>query len=255
MRTALTILLLLTGSALAQNTIGFSRTARRYDRDQLGKVSVMPTILFTNSVMWQTFSKDDGTNYFDFADTNNGATNVPPAWTNAMGGAVIFSGTNFIKVTAANSLAGSNALAVACWVRMSTLAGNQAFITKYQNSGAYPGWGFRMANATGKLEFWHGGASWKTSTGSGLATGTWQHATAVWNAGALTFYINGTQNYATNGLSLIPAHTAHDAFLAQDPGGNNRLNGWIADVALFNRVLTSNEVVNLYNSTKGTYGY
>jgi hypothetical protein len=271
MRTALAIVLFLTGSVLAQNTIGYSRTLKRYDKDQTGKISVMPTSLYTNCVLWQTFSRNDGTNYYDVANTNNAVGSAAGMWSNLVGGATVYEGSRFASFPASLAQNRSN-LTLAVWLRARTSAAYLGVYSEPVQTGDTLGRSRLLLalQSDWKIEF-GGRVSAEEPTGAltgqrttgAITSNQWAHVTGVWNTAANTIsvYFNGTQQATTAIGAGTPgafATNAPNSAYPQRLGSRSGINyfvGDIGDVQIFNRALTSNEVVNLYNSTKGTYGY
>lgn len=84
-------------------------------------------------------------------------------------------------------------------------------------------------------------------TANGVATGTWHHATMVYSSGSLTLYIDG---------SLVGSHTSGSATNAfnnllfgrernnPDPSGDRDWDGMIDELAIWDRVLTADEINN-----------
>jgi hypothetical protein len=255
MRTALAIVLLLTGSVLAQNTIGHSRTAKRYDRNQLGTFSVMPTSLFTNCVMWLPFSAKDGTNYYDFALTNNG-TSSSAYMTNLVGGCISLVASNSQYINMGNTGNMTSDFTIAFWLKPVAL-GVVSFPFSKQLAGVYDGsWNIRiLANNAFRFAVNNqptGGANLETGA---IITTNWQQFafTFVKSSGAYRFYYNGAWT-AGGSNNIVISNTTYNLLIGCQNSLANFFNGNLDGIQLFNRALTSNEVVNLNRATKGDYG-
>jgi hypothetical protein len=257
MRTALAIVLFLTGSVLAQNTIGYSRSLKRYDRSQLGKISVMPTSLYTNCVLWQTFSRNDGTNYYDAASTKNGVSSIS-LWTNLVGGVVYCSSNNYVNLSTNAILGTVSQLTVSCWIWSELPAVQGTFLAFAGTTGTYDNWlqcqqgypfkiRFGLRNSSGTRTYFDSGTTFSSNT--------WYLAAGTWDGSNMTLYVNATVS-ATGTLTgtINDTGKAHAIGVIQSLAANDFFKGRIDDVRFFNRALTSNEVVNLYNATKGDYG-
>jgi len=249
MRTALAIVLFLTGSVLAQNTIGYSRTAKRYDRSQLGKISTMPTSLFTNCVMWQTFSANDGTNYYDAASLNNAVGIASPTWTNVVGGAIRFNGSSQFATSHVADI--TFPLTIAVWVKSLEDKG-QTFMSVARSDASTTYYG-SLEQRSGVAGIVLRNGTFLNATGTTvIGTAAWRHIAGVFTATNGTLYVNGTQEAVV--ASTAPTGTGLVVLGALRLPGADYSNSILGDARYFNRVLTSNEVVNLYNATKGDYG-
>jgi hypothetical protein len=255
MRTALAIVLFLTGSVLAQNTIGFSRTAKRYDRSQLGKISVLPTSLATNCVLWLTFSVNDGNTYYDFAGTRDAAGVASPSWTNENGGGVVLNGSSQYLTNGAWAVPVAQ-YTWAIWFKpstaLSTTNGNtyRAFMGSYYDSGTRDQ--IYYFRTPGQLNYSAPGAFISLSVTTNIPAQTWLHVAVSRSASNFTMYINGIQR-ASAVTNLVQAAVNRKTYIGQD-GAGSYADMTAGEAQIFNRGLTSNEVVNLYNATKGDYG-
>jgi hypothetical protein len=255
MKALLTILLLLTGNALAQNTVGYSRTAKRYDRDQIGKISVMPTSLFTNCVIWLTYSANDGTNYYDAAASNDGIGSATSIWTNTVGGAAVFDGGTASARSSNRTGFNSTNCSVSLFAKKT---GNGAsthdmFFDSGTNQAGDLFIGF-LSHSNTKLSVGRTFIAEDVFCSGGFTN--WNHVVVVLSGDSKTIYLNGAWAATTN-ISYTYGASSYYSLGAErtsDTTTANAYKGLLDDVKVFNRALTSNEVVNLYNLTKGTYG-
>ena len=98
---------------------------------------------------------------------------------------------------------------------------------------------------TGSLIFNYGSGNIKFTSAS-FPTQTWMHAVAVYNGAAsqMTWYINGT----AGAPNVIVTGLTTDANTFYIGGGASFFNGSIADVQVYNGILTARQVQTLYNS-------
>ena len=95
------------------------------------------------------------------------------------------------------------------------------------------------------------GAGWATSTSpSALSTGTWYHAVGTYDGSNIRLYLNGVQATSTTQTgSLASASGALN--IGRDPSNTLKLwNGLIDEVKVYNRAISANEVLDLYNDLK-----
>jgi len=107
------------------------------------------------------------------------------------------------------------------------------------------------------------GMSWRCGSTT-LATGTWYHIAAVYDASvpALHVYLNGVNNDGT--LSgTVPSSIFYSnwpVFVGvRDPGGGSGFNGLVDELRYYNRALSATEISNIYTNssptTSGLVGY
>jgi hypothetical protein len=247
MKALLTILLFLTGSVLAQNTIGFSRTAKRYDRSQLGKISTMPTSIATNLLLWLEFSQNDGTNWYSLAAQANGTSPANnPTWTNLVGGAAYFNGTT-------NGILSTNAVltgdfTVLAWFKPDGASSNARIVDKHYANGFWFG-----KDSSGAR--WGGGIK-DTSPPYGhfaeVTESQWNMLTMMRSNTTKSLYLNAT--LVTNATVATGGDATAISIGQQSGSSSARYKGWIGRVLIIMRSLDAHEVTNLYNATKGDYG-
>lgn len=93
------------------------------------------------------------------------------------------------------------------------------------------------------------------------ATGRWIHYVVVFdgtqtgNANRLKIYVDGVQDSVLDFIGTIPASTivsANNVRIGSDSAGNANLSGKIDDVRIYNRALSSTEVLQLYRQGQAT---
>lgn len=94
-----------------------------------------------------------------------------------------------------------------------------------------------------------------SNTVSNIPTGIWSHITITWGSDGLKFYLNGTSfGTDTSGYNSDGFINSSRNWQISGWGGNNRnFDGTIDEVAFWNRSLSSQEILNLYNSGEGFF--
>jgi sugar lactone lactonase YvrE len=78
-----------------------------------------------------------------------------------------------------------------------------------------------------------------------LQSGRWYMVTATWNSGGVKLYINGTaEGSNTTAPAITPA--GHTTYFGSNVGAVRFLNGTLDDIRFYNRVLSQEEITNLY---------
>jgi Concanavalin A-like lectin/glucanases superfamily/Secretion system C-terminal sorting domain len=126
----------------------------------------------------------------------------------------------------------------------------------YDNGINYGGYGLWFWDTSGfvqiNLNFMNGNVG---TTNGALNYNTWYHITAVRNGSVLKIYINGVLNVAGNAGTITPDYTSEVAtfgsmfFNGISPPRYNGLNGKVDELRIYNRALTDNEILSLYQLT------
>jgi hypothetical protein len=170
---------------------------------------------------------------------NNGTLINGPTYSSENNGSIVFDGTNDV-VDTFNASSLTN-MTIEMWIYDTRSSGNRDILTYNGNSGAY------TFNGT---TFRTDGNFLISRSFAGVGNpplNTWYRFCYVKNG---DLYINQTrytgsgsdQSYST--ISL--ANTRSDI--------NNRLNGRIAAVKIYNRVLTAVEITQNFNALRGRFG-
>lgn len=126
----------------------------------------------------------------------------------------------------------------------------------YDNGLNYGGYGLWFWEAPGFLQicfnFMNGAVA---TTNVALNYNTWYHITALRNGSLLKIYINGVLNVTDNVGTFIPDYTSVIPtfgamfFNGYSPPRYNGLNGKVDELRIYNRALTDNEILSLYQFT------
>lgn len=202
----------------------------------------------SGSTAWNDLSKNN----------LNGTLINGPAYDSANAGNITFDGTNDYCIVNNNSLFSTitNKLTIEVFVYFNTNGfSNQIFLNK-ENSFRLIGFdvssirlGARYATNT---TIWGNG----TVTGATLLTAGWHHCVLSYDGSFMKLYLDGKEDgsraesgnisYTTNELSI--GSFSYLGFL------QHCFNGKGSIVRIYNRGLTSNEVVQNFNASKGRYG-
>ncbi len=160
-----------------------------------------------------------------------------------------FNGSNdYVNCGNDASLNLRNTLSIEAWIKPDTIppSTKQASIVDRSSDNATGYW-FYLAN-TGVLGFLRFKGIWDAvgSTGT-IPTGTWTHAVVTYDDSVpneVTFYINGQFDRAVslNG----PIDSSSNNLLIGDRGNLHFFDGTIDEVAIYNRVLTEEEIHTHY---------
>jgi Concanavalin A-like lectin/glucanases superfamily len=231
---------------------------------------------------WWKFDDGSGTSAVDSSGNGNTGTLVnTPTWTTSgkINGALVFLGqvgANDTYVDAGNaaSLQITGSVTMTAWIYMTSenCCDNDDTIIDKTNTGGFELKGSQDCTGTDPgdnlvLGIGNGTPFTERCGSTVLAHNTWYFVAGVYNAAALTMdvYINGVLDDGAlkyySGASTVPSSmnntSAHlaigDAY--NDSGQYNPFHGTIDDARVYNRALSSGEILSLYNTgTDATEG-
>lgn len=203
----------------------------------------------------------------DLSGENNNATIVGGATYNASEDAILLDGINdYIRtVNLYNDIGNPDTFSAGIWVKPSdsgvvmqvtnttTPATSYHFSAiEFIESGGNPVPYFGLWNGTGITN----------DSGTALSYNTWYHMTITYNGSTVKGYINGLEVASANVIYDSPHDDGvTDHYLLIGPGtvtnmGDGKyLTGGIGEIRIYNKGLSSAEVLANYNATKARYGY
>lgn len=183
----------------------------------------------------------NGTTWYDTSSGgNNGSLVNGPTYSSDNGGSIVFDGSND-RVECGNFSV--SYLTVSTWVYRTSSATNQGICRKEN------GWAISQYNGTLQVA---PGTSWTFyNTGYVIPLNTWVNITYTYNgsggAGSQIVYINGVSIYSTSAGSGPIFSNSNTVRVGYDDN-NWFWGGRIANTLIYNRSLTSTEVLQNYNA-------
>jgi hypothetical protein len=184
--------------------------------------------------------------------SSSGVTYNVPGPVGSVG--VTLSGGTVVALYSAD-LNPSGPFTVECWINPRDLnAGNRTLVANMingqtSNANDRSGWALRQNGAT--LTFLIGdnstttaGYSTTATTPSVLMAGIWQHVIATYNSANtnVTIFVNGSQVLSVTGAKQLFPNFAAPTIIGDRGYGGWAYNGSISQVALYNRLLTPQEI-------------
>jgi hypothetical protein len=237
--------------------------------DQLGVVTNTKLLLKTNSSA--DFLADASGNY---TLTNNAAAEwssstpfgVNTTWTDLSGkgnhgtmvnaptyasGSLEFNGTSqYVSIPNAASNYINGQISIAAWVKPKDLSINSA-----RQSILFKGIGFEIQGKTLGFYAVSGGTKVSSPTFT-MSDNIYFHAAVTLNStGLVSFYINGALiGTAQGSLINLTSQPAHLNIASSSNSTTNLFKGSIANVLMYNKALSSDELATIYNVEKAKYG-
>ena len=166
-----------------------------------------------------------------------------------------FDNTGMITISSGNTSElnlPTKSLSVSCWIKLNSTDDWGGIIGLFQDNG-YKEYGWLLGTKGSKFSFAlasGGGLNYLTSESS-LALGEWYHVLGTFDGKEQKLYINGSLkaivsnpgeiNYPANGWFQIGSY--------KDDNEDFRMSGKLYDVIVWERAITHEEALNLYNNT------
>ncbi|MHC4571859.1 MAG: LamG domain-containing protein [Planctomycetota bacterium] len=218
---------------------------------QIIDVNLAIYIYEPNLVSSWKFDEGGGTMAYDWAGGNNGTLNGDPNWTvGQIDGALSFDGVDdYVNCGNDNSLAITNNLTIAGWVKRASGGGSTEIIVSKYDGGQLS---YRIFfRSTDVIRWWlstDGTTDNRAFVDSTITiTDTnWHFIAATFESGTLKIYIDGIDKTGpqTGSISSIKA-TTEPLFIGQENSGSY-FEGTTDDVRIYDRVLSAGEIWQLY---------
>ena len=140
----------------------------------------------------------------------------------------------------------TSAFSLSAWVKFSSLVLWDSIVSQSSDPALIDGFGFYVYGSD-TVGFWVN--SWSASKVTHLLTnptGQWYHLTGTWDGATMEFFVDGTSvgtEAESGALSLVGSLELGRGF---DDAYN--LDGNLADVRIYNRVLSPQEIADIYNN-------
>jgi hypothetical protein len=205
------------------------------------------------SIHFDASAKDSypetGNSWFDLVTSATGTLTNGPTYSSSNGGSILFDGTNDRVST---GLFPTGVRSYMIWIKYNSATGTGGYqLTGTQQGDAYTYTG-RLDNGN-PYTYGGSGGNGGATTGYTLNTATWYYQGFTLSAnGDLAIYLNGSliETKTGNGLGSTPT----SEFSIGCINTNHFVNGNIAVVHLYDRVLSTAEVLQNYNAQKSRFG-
>ncbi len=215
-------------------------------------------------VGYWSFNEGTSTIAHDFSGNGNNGTlsgSTLPAWTSGkFGNGLSFDGsTSYVDIANSSGVADNlSAMTVSAWFKTTNTSGNgQNIVAKDTSVNNGVGWALFTDGGSAFICLGVSGSVYTCAgTTANVADGKWHHA--VWTMtgnsfAAQTIYIDGIAQSLSNvsGGTVSSFSNGVDIYIGADAGSasnDQKFNGSIDEVRIYNRALTATEVAGLYQS-------
>jgi Concanavalin A-like lectin/glucanases superfamily len=205
---------------------------------------------------------------FDLSGNNNNGVLVnTPVYNTKNNGNIVFNGSNQLAISSVGTaldIGTTTSITLSCWIKYTSSATNYTGLVAKGFAGS-PNAGFQMLLYTNKL-------SCEVAAGSGvfvgplagllgtttLNTGQWFNTVLTINRSTNTVsaYVNGVLESAQTTASVGTSNltTVSNLLIGVERNSSLFFNGSIANVQIYNRALSSIEILQNYNGQKSRFG-
>ena len=214
-------------------------------------------------VSYWKFDEGIGVIAGDSVGANDGTLINGPVWTTGqVDGALSFDGVNdYVEVPNSPSLDITGAITLSGWIKVNSLSGGSMMLVKGVSHGHYTRTSYVLHVGTGVEDgeivfvlygYWPAD---RFVTTSSINTGEWYHLAATWdgstsNANNVKIYINGELNQSFTKTNTLRSVTESVTIGSMKPSTYyNALDGYLDEVAIYNRALSEQEIEERYLET------
>lgn len=196
-----------------------------------------------------------GTIWTDLGSNVNSGTLINgPTYNSSNGGSIVFNGTNYIS-SFPTQISATGSRTVSCFFRTNITTRNGLCGTR--GNAVATGWVLTVnRNVSGNLTYFHTSGS-EVEVAAGISINTWYNACVTYDVATATttLYLNGAQigNPVTSFSTMTPS-VFNGAIGAEDGQFNNKFNGDITQVQIYNRALTAAEIKQNFTALRGRFG-
>jgi hypothetical protein len=203
-----------------------------------------------------------GTTWTDLSGNGNTGTLVNGTGYNSGNlGSLVFDGVNdYVDCGSNNTLNFTSSFSVSFWMNNTIGSTFEYFVNRWTYStGNFRQWSFDNAGNANRVSFrisgngTDGGTTIISSTNSSYSSG-WNHICGTWDGLIMNLYINSVIVAGPTSVTAMVSTPGQKTFI----GGGNLGSTWpmsgnIAQVSIYNKALTPQEISQNYNALKSRY--
>jgi len=193
-----------------------------------------------------------GTTWSDLAGANDGTlTNMDASnFSSDNRGALSFDGSNEY-IARSNFIGTTSTFSVCHWIKLAANQNTRTIFSNYTSSNR--GWVTGISDNSQNVVKFYLGNTVHLYASSALDINVWYLVSVTYDNGNPKIYINETLNNSSSSATVVFGSTLYSNDIGRLGVGSQYFNGSIANVFVYNRALTADEIRQNYNATKGRY--
>ena len=195
-----------------------------------------------------------GTIWYDLSTNNLSSTLVNgPTFNSSNQGSIVFDGTNdYVSLGNSSIFNITNRVSVFSWINIDSASGWDGIFGASSDSGGFMH--FQLFNGGINAFLYGPNVGYDRLDGVNITAGTWNEVGFTFGDTTLKMFINGQQLATTPSGTSSNISSATDVRIGRVHDDTRFFGGKIANTKVYNRTLTSNEVLHNYNIQKGRFG-
>jgi hypothetical protein len=192
-------------------------------------------------------------NLQDLSGNNNNGTNYGASFVaGKVNQGLSFDGGSYVEVGDSSSLQ-SSAISIEAWVNQFGSPGSYKYIIAKHYASGYASYGL-YTGSSGGLRFYIGhenGFVLSPDAGTGIWDGNWHHIVGIYDGSNVRLYVDGAEISSGTPTTKNIAYNNNDLYIGSY-GTGYYFTGLIDEIKVYNRALSSQEVLDHYNAATPT---
>lgn len=189
---------------------------------------------------------------------NDGTLTNGAFYDSSNGGSIYLDGVNdYISLPAAAGRLNNNDFTISVWWKSNGAQSNYATIlgqgfTGGPSNGA---WAFKVQGGSSIINFsyYYEGISDNT-TSTNPNDGVWHNIVAIRSGATVTLYMDNTSIGSFTLNSYFVFGTTDTVYVGYNPRDAVYTKGWVSNIQIYNRAMTTSELLQSYNTSRGKFG-
>lgn len=224
-------------------------------------ISTSGLVLYLDAANRKSFI-NGATTWYDLSkNNNNGMLISGGTFSDTNGGSIVFDGDNdYVElglITSDNPLSFYNQTqqTLDIWLNSSGTADDfQRVIDKSNGGSSINGWGLYFPNGASKTIYYFVNNTSTSYTLTDYNFGDWVNIVFVRGGSDDGFFINGVKKSSNTLSTSFPSTTTGMRIGTWNHSTGREFGGKISTIKLYNRALSSSEILQNYNATKSRFG-